>query len=909
MLIQQLELTDFKSYEHAIIRFMPGMNAILGENGAGKSSILEAVGLALFGHAPPSTKRDQLVREGKSTARIRITFVSGPDQQRYEIERRLGKSNVVHLYQASEADPDESVRIAEGQTPVAEWVRRELALDLGVDLREVFRNTVGVPQGTLAAAFLNAPAARKAVFDPLLRVEEYAKARARLQPTVRCLQDQRQDISLALAEAGARLDRLPQLEQLLTRLHQDMTAIEAQRDAASQEHSRHQSALDQHRVAAQALDDAQNAQALAQGAADSEQRRLSAAIALADQAEHSQSQLEASREGHLLWLAAEGNRPSIERRRHERDGLRAERGRIETRLAATADRLDSLEQDQSSLLELKERLVALEPSALRQQSLQDQVTRLDKEQVRLRERQSAHLAAQRQYEQAQKNLNRIQHERDLASELASSIESTQADLEGLQQSAKARAEQRGALDAEARRLRQQATTLQDASLARCPVCEATLTATHRLELLERNRVALSDLRERTKTLARASKKEENQEKTLRAQLARDQRRLAELAGPSDLKQAIARLAQLRDQTDAGIGLTDDLEANAARIAEARKQLAQLGDPQHQLAAGKARIERLPRLLEDIERIRDQHATERARVAKLDVQLAQYSDVDEQLRQIDAELGATRQAHDAYLAARELADAAPQRILERDAARQSAEAASKALACARTDLDRCRAAYDAQAHTETRNEVERLSATLTECETRLQERMTQRRETEKEISGLRQLALDRDAKKRDLSLLDQHLEIVQTVRDLLRQAGPLVTRELVGHVSQEAARLYSEMMGDLRCRLEWTETYEIRLAVGSNTRAFNQLSGGEQMIAALAVRLALLRRLTALDIAFFDEPTAHLDPERRERMVEQIQAISGFRQLFVISHDEAFEQVAHHSLRIVKERGKSRVEPI
>lgn len=909
MLIQQLELTDFKSYEHAIIRFTPGMNAILGENGAGKSTILEAVGLTLFGHAPPGTKRDQLVREGTSTARIRLTFESGPDQQRYEIERRLGKSNIIHLYQASEADPNESVRIGEGQTAVAEWVRRELALDLGVDLREVFSNTVGVPQGTLAAAFLNAPAARKAIFDPLLRVEEYARARTRLQPTVRSLQEQGQEISLALTDAGARLDRLPHLEQMLARLRQDMTAIADQRDAANQERSQRQSALDEHGLAAQALQQAQNGQALAQSAADSEQRRLETAIALADQAQHAHAQLEASREGHTRWLLAEEKRPTIELRRQERDTLRAQRDRTETRLASLADRLTNLERDHTSLVKLSQEVTTLEPAALRHRSLQDQVTRLENEQIRLQERQSAQLATQRQLEQALENLRRIQDERNLADRLASTTVSAQAKLDSLQQLAKARAEQRGALDAEDQRLRQQATTLQDASLARCPVCEAELTASHRQGLLDKNRIALSGLREQITVLDRTSEEGNAQEEALRDQLARDRARLAELAGPTDLEQATSRAAVLQKKVNAGVSLTHDLASIADRIAELRQQLAELGDPQHQLAAGRARLERLPQLLLDIERLQDEQTQARTQIAELNSHISQYSDVDEQLHQIDAELAATRKAHDSYLAARELADSAPQRITERDVAQKSATAASEALERAAQELDRCRAAYDAEAYADTDREVKRLTDVLTECETRLEERKAQSRQTEEEIAGLRQLALDRDAKKRDLALLEQHLEIVQTVRDLLRQAGPLVTRELVGHVSQEAARLYSEMMGDLRCRLEWTETYEIRLVVGSNTRAFHQLSGGEQMIAALAVRLALLRRLTALDIAFFDEPTAHLDPERRERMVEQIQAISGFRQLFVISHDEAFEQVADHSLRIVKERGKSCVESI
>ena len=61
-----------------------------------------------------------------------------------------------------------------------------------------------------------------------------------------------------------------------------------------------------------------------------------------------------------------------------------------------------------------------------------------------------------------------------------------------------------------------------------------------------------------------------------------------------------------------------------------------------------------------------------------------------------------------------------------------------------------------------------------------------------------------------------------------------------------------------------------------------------MAAALSVRLALLKQLTDIRIAFFDEPTTNMDAERRENLAMQISRITNFDQLFVISHDETFD---------------------
>ena len=101
-------------------------------------------------------------------------------------------------------------------------------------------------------------------------------------------------------------------------------------------------------------------------------------------------------------------------------------------------------------------------------------------------------------------------------------------------------------------------------------------------------------------------------------------------------------------------------------------------------------------------------------------------------------------------------------------------------------------------------------------------------------------------------------------------------------------MFREITGNAEHTLKWTDDYGIALEEGGYDRPFQSLSGGEQMAAALSVRLALLKQLSDIRIAFFDEPTTNMDAERRERLAEQIGRISFFEQLFVISHDDTFE---------------------
>ena len=48
MIFKRLRLKNFKSYSNEVINFDKGITVIVGENGAGKSSIFEDISFALF---------------------------------------------------------------------------------------------------------------------------------------------------------------------------------------------------------------------------------------------------------------------------------------------------------------------------------------------------------------------------------------------------------------------------------------------------------------------------------------------------------------------------------------------------------------------------------------------------------------------------------------------------------------------------------------------------------------------------------------------------------------------------------------------------------------------------------------------------------------------------------------------
>ncbi|MCK5108756.1 MAG: hypothetical protein KAR25_03610, partial [Methanosarcinales archaeon] len=118
--------------------------------------------------------------------------------------------------------------------------------------------------------------------------------------------------------------------------------------------------------------------------------------------------------------------------------------------------------------------------------------------------------------------------------------------------------------------------------------------------------------------------------------------------------------------------------------------------------------------------------------------------------------------------------------------------------------------------------------------------------------------------------------------------------------------YCEIIDDYTQELRWTHDYAVLITEHGEEKEFNQLSGGEQMAASLAVRFALLKILSGCDVVFLDEPTQNMDEMRREKLSEQILNISGFKQIFVISHDDTFNEKYENVIRVEKIDGESRV---
>ena len=85
MQLRGVDLRNIRSFETAHLELTPGTTLLVGDVGAGKSSLLYAIEMALFGVA--EVEASYLVRHGRSEAEVAVHF--GDESGTYEIARRF----------------------------------------------------------------------------------------------------------------------------------------------------------------------------------------------------------------------------------------------------------------------------------------------------------------------------------------------------------------------------------------------------------------------------------------------------------------------------------------------------------------------------------------------------------------------------------------------------------------------------------------------------------------------------------------------------------------------------------------------------------------------------------------------------------------------------------------------------
>jgi exonuclease SbcC len=919
MEILSVTLKNFKSHSDRHFQFQPGTNAICGENGAGKTSILEAIAWTLFNYKG-SYKNEDLIRNGANSAQATVAFVSSRDTRTYEVQRCTTKGYTLY-------DPQLGQRLdyKHIEEEVMPWMRQHLGVAPGTDLGRLFANTIGVPQGTFTADFLQTAEKRKPIFDAILKVEEYRQTNQqmlslekygkaeveRLEGAIAQYEDSLKDWETLQQRRQELSQEIVETEAALGQLQADLAKLQVEKDAlAAQARQVQQLEAQLHKLGAQ-LESKQQANWLLQQSVERSQQAVQTC--------------ESSREGYQIFLQAETvlreldqqgrNRQNLIKQRDAQQKMLLDQQTELTRLTVQLENLkqaeleaeqlqpliqqqQELEQQQTTTAELLQRLQASETEA---KNLTKQWTKIQSSLERL----TQEIIQIEALETAIRQIPELEQRRDRLQEKLSRIAAAKQFETDLRQLITIGTEKgdRHQLQAE-EALSTLAQMQQIVPLLATASVDAALAAIQagvelNDELLDALHRILADLEAQT-----SLPQLEQQLRDVRKQLDEVYRQQAEFA---TLETRLAQQSQWQEEAEQIQSRITQLQMQLTAEPALKQQRSQLAAKLEQLGDPRGRSQLLARQLQQQSQIQSAYAQLQQaqagiqqKITDLEMTINQFAELDEQIDQ-QKQLRQTHQpAYLTHLQYQKDAESLPTLQAELKGAIAQLQTLETEQVALKTSYDQAIQTYDPEqwqqveaVYNSTRSQADQIMGGLPQQRKLLNE-------LDHQLAALQALAEKRDRAQIDLKQRERIRRFITFARKVYKEAGPRITERYVQSVSQEADKLFRELMNRQNVALEWTRDYEILVQEGAFSRRFINLSGGEQMCAALAVRLALLRVLADIDIAFFDEPTTNMDRPRRASLAEAIANIKTFRQLFVISHDDTFEQVTENVILVERE---------
>ncbi len=166
------------------------------------------------------------------------------------------------------------------------------------------------------------------------------------------------------------------------------------------------------------------------------------------------------------------------------------------------------------------------------------------------------------------------------------------------------------------------------------------------------------------------------------------------------------------------------------------------------------------------------------------------------------------------------------------------------------------------------------------------------------------------KESNLKLENKKREITSILRALMRELPNRLLPNFIERINRAATDILQNILpgSDIQSII-LNDDYSLSIIRLGNLEGISVLSGGETIIIALALRLAFAKEFSALDSLILDEPTIFLDEKRREELVSVLQRNRLVRQMFVVTHDPDFERISDKTYFITKEAGETTVKSI
>ncbi len=858
----RLSLRNFMCYrDNTEILDLTGVHlaCLSGENGAGKSALLEAITWSLWGKARERSIDDELISKGATEMEVDFEFVLSGDAYRVIRKRsQKGKTGTTILHIEVSDDPESGHwRTLSGATIRESQARINNLLKLDY---ETFTNSAFIMQGRADQFTVKSPADRKKVLADILGLEQYDRLEGE-----------------AREEARQRASRMQELKASIERIDREL----AHRDEYETR-----------------LGEVEDDLALKQ--AELTERRIEL-----EQIRAHEQRLEHTNE-RLIEIAKR-----LERRQRTMDGLNTSIGRHDERrkaLEALVARRGEIETGWADLQELQTRDERLNDVRNSLDGLIIERTRLDgvlnEEKIRLDSQVRRYEDNIRKYTQnlagrgvLEQQLAEVLDKLNRLALVQQQHEDTRCEKEAEEVKLRTLTAERNNLEREGKHIRQKLDLLVEAHAQAgdhvgCPLCGTGLTEDALRRVRESYEREIEEKR-------REFKEKDREIEEVKAAIIAIEKRLA------------------REQEE-----LKPLEMQRRREAELRSKQAGLDRDEQDLVQDESALVVLRTRLTDADYghdTRKELTTVKARIGRLEYDSQDHTEVKRRLAELRA-VGYDSQYHSLQSADRDLPGV--QQAMEEDnqelnrlRAEQEGDRAEKlALTPQAAELEEVRVqrlAKEPEAKaldsvvTQLLDERGQLKNRIAYCDSLQEEKQAHMAEfnTSSEEKGIFDELTSAFGKKGIQAMI-----IENVIPEVEEEANNILEKMTDGRMSVQFRTQRDAKTG----KGNVIETLDIEIADEVGTRSYEMYSGGEAFRVNFAVRIALSKLLarragTQLQTLVIDEGFGSQDGQGREKLVGAIRSIQDdFEKILVITHIEELKDEFPTRINIVKTGTGSRI---
>ncbi|MGC8676395.1 MAG: AAA family ATPase [Candidatus Micrarchaeia archaeon] len=594
-MLSKIELTNWKTHGHTLLNFSKGTNILIGQMGAGKSSVMDAIAYALFGKYPALQHRhlaaiDVITNRPVQMQEASVRLYFDIDGNAYDVTRSIGIDGSVH------ATLNRNGAYMQSQPQrVTEEIEKILKLDYDLFVRAVYAE-----QNRLTYFLELSPSERKKEIDELLGLNLFANALDNTTTLANKIKDLAEE-----ASATAKGFDIEKQKQQLEELRESLSKLEKEKAQTEKEHA-----------AAKAEADAKEKDLARANAALAKKQELTKTLASlkskADMLEKEiakiKEQVSASRSEVEAQMAQKAG--LVDKLRAEQEQASNLEKKLIGELAAAGAEIKQLEKESEELRQISDKLAGTSSK-----DVNEQIEKLKAQMTELQERKAAYASAKRENEKWLEELSKHVAkcpvcERDLTDEMIEELtkskskaieeanmgmNKTESEAGQLQKEISSKEKllaEIAAAERRAKELEDSAEKLKKAMAARLELetkaQEAAAVAKKKMEELQRENEELSKL----KTVADAIIRKEGHEKelaTIEEEIGKAEKELASIS-ISDTEVEALRKSHTEARTALGM-LKAKLDSYDRLFADLNKQLS---DKQDQ-------VNRINKLYEDIER--------------------------------------------------------------------------------------------------------------------------------------------------------------------------------------------------------------------------------------------------------------------------------------------------------------------